>query len=161
MSAIGSRPFARLKLSADVPFSDGVAFFVPFNVEEFISDSFGGLNVIGGFFGLAPVFTCQRGIYSVQFQASISLFPVQMQVNLVSVSGSTNEISLTTAASGAATLTSTLSANREGTEAPYPGTPAAFPTVIYSQMLISGGGAGTLFANNTKMLIEQLTVNLP
>lgn len=150
----GSRPFARLTLSGNVAYADGVALTIPFDVQK-LSDSFGRTNPVPGFVG--DVFVCQYGIYKAQLQLEISTTPTQIRAGLSCQSGTGLDVSNILAYSPAQFLTTTLNADRINTELRFPGTPTAYPIIIYASMLITGGGAGTVLASKTSLLIEQLT----
>lgn len=163
MLTSGSRPFARLKLSVDIPLIDGVQRIIPFDTVE-ISDSFGEIDPVNvGGFGSVNVFVCRYGIYLVQIQARVDVSPQQMVCTLNSESGSNSEDSQIVTYSPVfvnQSLVNSLNANRLSSEAIYPGTPTGFPTILYSTFKINGGGNGVLRASKTSMLIQQLTENL-
>ena len=156
--ARGSRPFARLKMSANAPFTDGVSRLIPFDTIDGITDSFGELT----FTGLPPVgfnevFVCQYGFYLVQLQLQVNTAPTTMVAALASVSGSSGDTSVVRAVSGYNSIVTSLNANRKSTETPLASTPPKFPTAIYCQLLMSGGGSGNIIASGTQMLIQQLS----
>lgn len=156
--ARGSRPFARLKMSANAPFTAGVDKFIPFDVVDAISDSFGVITFTNQPpVGANPIFACQYGIYLVQMQIQVDTSPTSMTGVLVCASSSAADSSAIRTGSGFSALALSLNANRKNTELRLPGTPTAFPNGIYSVLSITGGGNGLIFASGTQMLIQQLT----
>jgi hypothetical protein len=91
--------------------------------------------------------------------------PTAIRVELTSSSSSNGDISINQTYGAAPFrpngISCTLNANRLTSEIPYPGAPANFPTAIFALVTISGGGGGNILPVGTKMLIEQLTVNVP
>lgn len=158
MIAKGSRPFARLTLSAPVAFTDGNEINIPFDTST-LSDSFGRLSVVPGFSG--NVFACQYGVYFAQLQVEVNVSAVQIRSSITCQSGVALDISHGIAQNTFSNqyMNLMLNANRINTELRYPNTPIAYPIVINCSIAVFGGGAGNIVSANgrTALLIQQLS----